>query len=281
MPTGARPWAARASRTLFPREAELVKKFDDDRGASRSSPLLRSAGGSRNYLWRPSIVPPRRALKRLALIALAAAAVYLFVANIPTDVPVRDRRRPVYRHPEPGSGDAGRGGRAGQVGGGRGDDLFGIGHGSQGGVVGELPLRPGGIGGSGGRQHQGQGRGGGAKNSAGPGGVIKDENSDRTYNGPVTFPGLSGSIQAIGMTGGVYTSNKNVMFAAASMRSVTALLPLACQMGMERRSYVHFVLMGRSTISVTDLLALNGVDDLCLVIFHGKAWLAVSSGGTC
>lgn len=65
--------------------------------------------------------------------------------------------------------------------------------------------------------------------------------------------------------------NKNVLFTASSLKSAAALLPVACQMGSELRNYVHFALMSRSTIDIEELRALNGVDESCHVIFHGKS----------
>lgn len=63
--------------------------------------------------------------------------------------------------------------------------------------------------------------------------------------------------------------NKNVLFAAASLRSAAVLLPMACQMAAELRSYVHFALAGGSDIGLEELRAINGLDDSCQVIFHG------------
>lgn len=74
--------------------------------------------------------------------------------------------------------------------------------------------------------------------------------------------------------------NKNVLFAASSLKSAAALLPIACQMGTELRSYVHFALMSRSEIGLNELRAVNGVDDSCHIIFHGSYPLGGYSGST-
>jgi hypothetical protein len=91
----------------------------------------------------------------------------------------------------------------------------------------------------------------------------------RQYNGPVKFLNLATSLHAIsGTRGGMY-HNKNVLFAAASLKSAASLLPIACQMGMELRNYVHFALMSRSGIDMEELRKINGIDDECHIIFHG------------
>jgi hypothetical protein len=73
--------------------------------------------------------------------------------------------------------------------------------------------------------------------------------------------------------------NKNVLFAAASLKSAALLLPLACDMGNELRNYVHFALFGGSEITVENLRSINGLDTSCQVIFHGTAFLHTLSMG--
>ncbi|RYP56210.1 hypothetical protein DL771_011997 [Monosporascus sp. 5C6A] len=91
---------------------------------------------------------------------------------------------------------------------------------------------------------------------------------ERTYNGPVRFLELASSLHAIAPTKGSMTVNKNVLFAAASLKSAATLLPIACQMGTELKSYVHFALMSRSNIDLAELQKVNGIDDSCHLIFH-------------
>lgn len=90
----------------------------------------------------------------------------------------------------------------------------------------------------------------------------------RNYNGPIKLPNLGSTIQAIGRTDGRKPLNRNVMFAAASLRSVATVAPMACQMARERLNYVHFVFFGRSDIALRTLLEVNGVDAECHVIVH-------------
>lgn len=88
------------------------------------------------------------------------------------------------------------------------------------------------------------------------------------YTGPIKLPQLGDSLRAIGGTNGGQPKNRNVLFAAASLGSASSILPLACQMAMQRRNYVHFAFMGRSGISMEDLLKINGIDEACQLILH-------------
>ncbi|KAK8127481.1 hypothetical protein PG984_008589 [Apiospora sp. TS-2023a] len=110
--------------------------------------------------------------------------------------------------------------------------------------------------------------------STSPKETIEDEDSSvtelpqRTYNAPPKFLELAGTLRAIGTTRGSLVVNRNVLFAASSLKSAAAILPVACQMGLELRNYVHFALMSRSEISTEDLLKLNGIDEDCHLIIH-------------
>ncbi|KAK2057810.1 hypothetical protein LY76DRAFT_80030 [Colletotrichum caudatum] len=88
------------------------------------------------------------------------------------------------------------------------------------------------------------------------------------YNGPVKFLRLAGSLHAIAATKGSQPVNQNVLFAASNLRSLSALLPFACKMGTELRSYVHFAVMSRSDMDLDDIKRINGVDDTCYIIWH-------------
>ncbi|KAI1776910.1 hypothetical protein F4818DRAFT_412261 [Hypoxylon cercidicola] len=91
---------------------------------------------------------------------------------------------------------------------------------------------------------------------------------ERIYNGPVRFLELAQTLHAISGTRGSMVTNRNVLFAASSLKSAATLLPMACQMGSELKSYVHFTLMSRSEISIRELRRINGIDDSCQIIFH-------------
>jgi hypothetical protein len=91
----------------------------------------------------------------------------------------------------------------------------------------------------------------------------------KTYSGPLKLPALGQSLHAIGSTGGKQSKNRNVLFAAASLKSATTLLPFACKMAYEHVNYVHFALLGRSEISLLELIKINGIDNSCPLILHG------------
>ncbi|KAH7150005.1 hypothetical protein B0J13DRAFT_523085 [Dactylonectria estremocensis] len=96
----------------------------------------------------------------------------------------------------------------------------------------------------------------------------QQEAPPRTYSGPIKFPELGGTLRAISGTGGSIDRNKNVLFATASLRSASILLPMACQMAARDQNWVHFVLASRSEISIKELLNINGIDDSCKLYLH-------------
>ncbi|RFU32857.1 hypothetical protein B7463_g3447, partial [Scytalidium lignicola] len=90
------------------------------------------------------------------------------------------------------------------------------------------------------------------------------------FNGPIKFYQLASSLRAIGFRYGTGSErvNQNVVFAAASLKSVSILLPIACEMGMKDRNQVHFAIMGRDEISLEMLKDVNGIKDECKIFFH-------------
>ncbi|KAL2023399.1 hypothetical protein VTK56DRAFT_2756 [Thermocarpiscus australiensis] len=202
--------------SVFSSNEELGKKDDDHKPAKIPPIRPQWAAAAR--------APPRKSLKRLAIVVALGVFVYLFVKNLPTDVPVRDRRHPVYQ-PRPVT------------------DIS---------PTPEPILKP--------KPSQQPPR---------PSTPLPEVAAPAaSYTGPVQFRKLASSLQAIYSTGGQYASNKNVLFAAASLKSAGLLLPMACQMGAELRNYVHFALMGGSEMDMGQLRAVNGIDDSCQVIFH-------------
>lgn len=99
-------------------------------------------------------------------------------------------------------------------------------------------------------------------------GTTGDAAKAYTYDGPIKFRQLAKSLQSISGTGGSMLKNRNVLFAAASLKSAATLLPMACQMALERDNYVHFALVGRSEIPMNELLKVNGVDEACKLLIH-------------
>lgn len=94
---------------------------------------------------------------------------------------------------------------------------------------------------------------------------------NRDYDGPLRFMNLAESLHAIAETKGASQNNRNVLFMASNIQSANKLLPIACQMGRELRSYVHFALVSRDEMLIGQLRDINGIGEDCHVIFHGKA----------
>ncbi|KAK3990045.1 hypothetical protein QBC44DRAFT_74330 [Cladorrhinum sp. PSN332] len=198
----------------------LVKKDDDHRPGK--IPSTRAP-------WSAATRAPRsKTLKRLVIAFGVGIFIYLFIHNLPTDVPIRDRRHPNYRPRVPQAGDAT--------------------------APGPMPkLKP----------HRKPERPKQTKTDS-----IMAPAPHGDYDGPITFRKLARTIQAISSTQGGNPVNKNVLFAAASLKSASLLLPMACDMGIEARSYVHFALMGGSDIDIKALRSVNGIDESCQIIFH-------------
>ena len=102
--------------------------------------------------------------------------------------------------------------------------------------------------------------------------VVKSPAEDHYYNGQITFPSLGVSLHRIARTNGYRDHNKNVLFAAASLKSVSRLIPMACEMARWNRNYVHFVLLGRDDLPLQDIQTANGIGTECSVYWHGKEY---------
>lgn len=89
------------------------------------------------------------------------------------------------------------------------------------------------------------------------------------FNGAIKFYKLASSLQAIARNGGGNWANQNVLFAASSLKSASALLPMACEMSILKRNNVHFALFGRDDISLETLKEVNGVTKGCEIWYHG------------
>jgi hypothetical protein len=64
------------------------------------------------------------------------------------------------------------------------------------------------------------------------------------------------------------------MFAAASLHSVSDMVPLACKMAAKRLNHVHFVLMGKEDVSIEGIKQVNGISDPeCPMTWHGTIYL--------
>lgn len=96
-----------------------------------------------------------------------------------------------------------------------------------------------------------------------------DESDKQYYDGPIKYYRLASSLHAIGRSMGQRNNNRNVLFAASSLKSVANLIPMACDMARWNRNYVHLALFGRDPLSMEQVLEINGVSsDDCPVLFH-------------
>ncbi|KAF2083277.1 hypothetical protein K490DRAFT_60632 [Saccharata proteae CBS 121410] len=93
--------------------------------------------------------------------------------------------------------------------------------------------------------------------------------TEHYYNGHIRFFELGASLHAVSGTGGLRPNNRNVLFAASNLQSVSALIPLACEMAKWDRNYVHFTIMGRYDLTLAEILEVNGVDRrICGIAWH-------------
>ena len=83
------------------------------------------------------------------------------------------------------------------------------------------------------------------------------------FEGPVKFYKLAATLH--------YGYNKNVLFAASSLKSASEIMPLACEMASLKRNDVHFAFMGREDLEIHEIRKINGInEDECNVLWHGK-----------
>lgn len=102
--------------------------------------------------------------------------------------------------------------------------------------------------------------------------TAKSAADDHYYDEPVSFPEsfpmLGATLKLMSRTAGFREVNKNVLFAAGNLNSAARLMNMACEMERWNRNVVHFVLMGRATISMDQIKAANGIDAECKVYWH-------------
>jgi hypothetical protein len=96
-----------------------------------------------------------------------------------------------------------------------------------------------------------------------------DEDSQHWFDGPIKFYNLAVSLKEIMYTAGAGIENKNVLFAASSLKSAAILLPLACEMSSWDNNLVHFALLGRDEISMDMLKVVNSIGTDCKIKYHG------------
>ncbi|MDI1486366.1 MAG: hypothetical protein OHK93_005593 [Ramalina farinacea] len=95
------------------------------------------------------------------------------------------------------------------------------------------------------------------------------EAEEHYFDGPIKFYKLAATLYAATKLRGDREFNKNVLFAASSLKSLSELLPLACEMARWERSDVHVVIMGRDDMDLQEIRQVNGVaEDGCPVHWH-------------
>ncbi|KAK5117388.1 hypothetical protein LTR62_006006 [Meristemomyces frigidus] len=103
----------------------------------------------------------------------------------------------------------------------------------------------------------------------GPRVAVDDEESEHYFDGPIRFYRLAASLHGIARTMGSRPQNRNVLYAASSLRSAANLIPMACEMAKWDRNHVHMAFLGRDSVSLETILEVNGVDGKnCAVFFH-------------
>ncbi|KAL2853217.1 armadillo-type protein [Aspergillus pseudoustus] len=101
------------------------------------------------------------------------------------------------------------------------------------------------------------------RDESGPG-----DKDDHYYEGRIQFYELGKTLKLFQQSTEQATS-KTVIFAAASLGSISDLLPLACRMVDQKLNNVHFVLMGRDDILIEDINRVNGVSRTnCPIHWH-------------
>ncbi|TQS37386.1 hypothetical protein Golomagni_02143, partial [Golovinomyces magnicellulatus] len=84
------------------------------------------------------------------------------------------------------------------------------------------------------------------------------------FDGPIKFPHLSPTLRS---SNGAHSS-KNVLFAAASLKSAGTIIPGACEMADWKRNNVHFAIFGHEDMPMDILKSINGVGEECKITFH-------------
>jgi hypothetical protein len=98
--------------------------------------------------------------------------------------------------------------------------------------------------------------------------VLDPEGKGKFYDGDIKFYEMAQSLPRKKYSQD--TASRVVVFAGSSLRSVSDLLPLACQMAAHRLNYVHFILMGKEEVSISGIKQVNGIgDNECPLVWHG------------
>ena len=95
------------------------------------------------------------------------------------------------------------------------------------------------------------------------------EEQQHYYEGPIKFYKLAVSLHEVANLAGDQGANKNVLWAASSLKSASEMIPMACEMAAWGRNDVHFAIMGREDMEMDEIKKINGVSDDCKMYWHG------------
>ncbi|KMP08776.1 hypothetical protein CISG_01809 [Coccidioides immitis RMSCC 3703] len=103
----------------------------------------------------------------------------------------------------------------------------------------------------------------------GPPNASDGKQSSHYFNGPIRFYSLARSLYSVHGFMRYRRQNKLVLFAAANLKCISDLLPLACEMSGHELNQVHIALMGRDELSIEGIQEVNGYNESeCPLIWH-------------
>ena len=95
---------------------------------------------------------------------------------------------------------------------------------------------------------------------------VSETTTRHYFDGPIKFYNLASTL-GFDMT--FSKPNRNVLFAASSLKSAGRIIPLACDMSKQNRNNVHFAVMGREGITIDQIKQMNGISDAeCAILWH-------------
>ena len=102
--------------------------------------------------------------------------------------------------------------------------------------------------------------------SAGPPPRLAKSAVDHYYDGPVKFYNLAPTLD-FGRSSA--QNNRNVLFAASSLKSASNILSWACDMSRRNRNQVHLAMLGRDDMTIDMIKKVNGVNETdCAIQWH-------------
>ncbi|PGH26978.1 hypothetical protein AJ80_01362 [Polytolypa hystricis UAMH7299] len=97
----------------------------------------------------------------------------------------------------------------------------------------------------------------------------KPTGDKQTFSGPIKFYSLAKSLYSAQGNRGYRRENKIVLFAAADLKCLSDLLPLACEMARHKLNRVHITVMGREEVSLEGIQEVNGIhENECPLVWH-------------